>query len=124
MHNGTPGALAALLCGQRCSAGLAAAAAVQRAEPRLDRLAERIERALEVVVAVRVGDRRWDLHLQSKIVVRLPEDEVGAALHRLSVLITQEKILDRDIAAVDLRVPDRLIIEPAATTKPTGASKL
>jgi cell division protein FtsQ len=80
--------------------------------------------AEKVNAAVRVGDRRWDLHLQSKIIVRLPEDEVGAALHRLSVLITQEKILDRDIAAVDLRVPDRLIIEPAATTKPTGASKL
>jgi cell division protein FtsQ len=47
--------------------------------------------------------------------VRLPEDDLDAALHRLSVLISQEKLLDRDIVAVDLRIPDRLTIEPAAT---------
>ena len=51
--------------------------------------------------AVRVGERRWDLHLQSKITVRLPEQDVAGALHRLSVLIDQEKILDRDITAID-----------------------
>jgi cell division protein FtsQ len=73
--------------------------------------------------AVRVGERRWDLHLQPKIVVRLPEQDVDGALHRLSVLITQEKILDRDIAAIDLRMPDRLVIEPAAAPAKTGGSK-
>lgn len=69
---------------------------------------------------VRVGDRRWDLHLTPKIIVRLPEENVANALHRLSVLITQEKIFDRDIASIDLRLPDRLTIEPATPAAKTG----
>lgn len=85
--------------------------------------------------AVRVGERRWDLQLQSrlreaqsghndqtpaKLTVRLPEENVNGALRRLSVLITQEKILDRDIVAIDLRIPDRLAIEPASDAKQPG----
>ncbi len=70
--------------------------------------------------AVRVGERRWDLHLHPKITVRLPEQDAGNALHRLSVLMDQEKILNRDIVAIDLRVPDRLAIEPAAGAAQTG----
>ncbi|MGB9153440.1 MAG: cell division protein FtsQ/DivIB [Alphaproteobacteria bacterium] len=66
---------------------------------------------------VRVGDRRWDLHLRPKVTAKLPEQDVDTALHRLSVLITQEKILDRDIVAVDLRLPDRLVFEPATTAR-------
>ena len=73
--------------------------------------------------AVRVGDRRWDLHLHPNITVRLPEQSVNNALHRLSVLIGQEKILDRDIVAIDLRLADRLVIEPAPSVHPTGAPK-
>lgn len=63
--------------------------------------------------AVRVGERRWDLHLRPNITARLPEQDVDAALHRLSVQITEQKILDRDISVVDLRLPDRLVFEPA-----------
>jgi cell division protein FtsQ len=66
---------------------------------------------------------RDNQNAQPKITVRLPEDDVGGALHRLSVLIAQEKILDRDIVAIDLRVPDRLAIEPAASAQPVGDSK-
>ena len=69
----------------------------------------------KVVAAVRVGDRRWDIHLQPKIVVRLPESEVPAALKRLSILITEQKILERDIVSIDLRQPDRLVIEPSTS---------
>jgi cell division protein FtsQ len=64
-----------------------------------------------VTASVRVGERRWDLHLQGKIVARLPEGDIAAALKRLSILITDEKILERDIVAIDLRIPDRLILE-------------
>jgi len=68
--------------------------------------------------AVRVGERRWDLHLQPNIIIRLPEQSVNNALHRLSVLIGQDKILDRDIVAIDLRLADRLIIEPTPSARP------
>ena len=74
--------------------------------------------------AVRVSERRWDLHLAPKITVRLPEENVDAALHRLSVLITQESILDHDIVAIDLRLPDRLIFEPAAGAPANGGPRL
>ena len=73
--------------------------------------------------SVRVSDRRWDLHLHPNIVVRLPEQNVENALHRLSVLIGQEKILDRDIVAIDLRLTDRLVIEPAPPPRPPGVQK-
>jgi cell division protein FtsQ len=73
--------------------------------------------------AVRVGERRWDIHLNPKVTVKLPEQDVGNALHRLSVLISQEKILDRDIATIDLRIPDRLIIEPVSNAKESGPTK-
>jgi len=73
--------------------------------------------------AVRVSERRWDLHLSPKIVVRLPETNVGHALHRLSVLMTEEKILERNIVAIDLRMPDRLVLEPAESPKLTGEKR-
>lgn len=62
--------------------------------------------------SVRVGDRRWDLHLKNGIQVRLPEDGVEDALQRLTVLEQEQKIFERDIESVDLRLPDRLVIKP------------
>jgi cell division protein FtsQ len=71
----------------------------------------------KMISAVQVSERRWDLHFPPKITVRLPEDGVDNALHRLSVLMAQEKILDRAIVAVDLRIEDRLVLEPAIGAK-------
>ncbi len=62
--------------------------------------------------SVRVGDRRWDLHLKNGIQVRLPEDGVEDALHRLTVLEQEQRIFERDIETIDLRLPDRLVIKP------------
>ncbi len=80
----------------------------------------------KMTAAVRVGARRWDLHLQPKIIVRLPETNMVAALHMLSDLITTKKILERDITAIDLRLPDRLIIESPhpASSHPEGDMRL
>jgi cell division protein FtsQ len=77
--------------------------------------------------AVRVAERRWDLHLDPNVVAKLPEVDVDDALDRLSKLIEDKKILDRNVTAIDLRFSDRLIIEPAAAapaTAPKGATKL
>ncbi len=62
--------------------------------------------------SVRVGGRRWDLHLKNGIQVRLPEDGVEDALHRLTLLQQEQKIFERDIETVDLRLADRLVIRP------------
>lgn len=76
----------------------------------------------KVTAAVRVGERRWDLHLPSNIVAKLPEDGLADALKRLSILITEQKILERDIVSIDLRIPDRLIIESGSSTPPQRPS--
>jgi cell division protein FtsQ len=60
--------------------------------------------------AVLVAERRWNLRLKNGVDVRLPETEVEAALDRLSGLIADKKILERDIAAIDLRLPDRVTV--------------
>ena len=65
-----------------------------------------------VKASVRVGDRRWDLHLKNGIQVRLPEDGVDEALQRLTVLEQEQKIFERDIESIDLRLPDRLVVKP------------
>lgn len=69
-----------------------------------------IQRKLKA--SVRVGDRRWDLHLKNGMQVRLPEDGVEDALHRLAALEQEQKIFERDIESVDLRLPDRLVVKP------------
>lgn len=64
-----------------------------------------------VVAAVRVGGRRWDLRLDNGVSVRLPEQDLAAALQRLEVLAERDRVFDRDIIAIDLRLGDRLIIQ-------------
>ncbi len=68
----------------------------------------------KITAAVRVGERRWDLHFGQHLIVRLPEQDADAALARLKRLDAEQKILDRDIAAIDLRMPDRAVIEPSS----------
>jgi cell division protein FtsQ len=60
---------------------------------------------------VRVGDRRWDVKFDSGVTVKLPEDAPGAALAEVSRLNRESSLLDRDIAAVDLRLADRMVVE-------------
>lgn len=60
--------------------------------------------------AVRVSDRRWNLRLNGGIDVRLPEKNIAVALDRLEEYQREHSLFDRDIIAVDLRVPDRLIV--------------
>ncbi|MDX2028041.1 MAG: FtsQ-type POTRA domain-containing protein [Alphaproteobacteria bacterium] len=72
----------------------------------------------KMTAAVRVSGRRWDVHLESRVVARLPEADMADGLKRLSELITVKKILERNITAIDLRLPDRLIIESGQAPHP------
>lgn len=58
-----------------------------------------------------VSSRRWDLHLDNGVVVKLPADDVDQALATLSKLNKEQDLLARDIAAVDLRLADRTAIQ-------------
>ncbi len=61
--------------------------------------------------AIFVGERRWNLRLKDGLDIRLPEYDVGNALAALSKLDREEKLFSRDIVAVDMRLPDRLIVQ-------------
>ena len=67
--------------------------------------------ASRVKAFVRVAGRRWDLHLDNGVVVKLPEVDVDNALAILSQLDAEQQVLSRDIAAVDLRLSDRTTIQ-------------
>jgi cell division protein FtsQ len=61
--------------------------------------------------AVFVGERRWNLRLKDGLDIRLPENDVGNALAALSKMDKDDKLFSRDIVAVDMRLPDRLILQ-------------
>jgi cell division protein FtsQ len=60
--------------------------------------------------AVLVAERRWNIVLKNGIDVRLPETGVEQALTMLVSLDRDDKLLSRDITAVDLRLPDRVTV--------------
>ncbi|MDD3182499.1 MAG: FtsQ-type POTRA domain-containing protein [Alphaproteobacteria bacterium] len=62
--------------------------------------------------AVRVGERRWNFYIHPNLLIRLPQYETETALEKLTKLIQEQKILDRNIIAIDLRFPDRMVVEP------------
>ncbi len=61
--------------------------------------------------AIFVGERRWNLRLKDGLDIRLPENDVGAALAALSRLDKEDRLFSRDIVAVDMRLPDRLTVQ-------------
>ena len=78
-----------------------------------------------IEAAVRVSERRWNLRLRNGIDVRLPEQNISAALTRLDDFQREHALLDRDVVAVDLRVPDRLIVRVGrdSAPRPTAEGK-
>ncbi len=69
--------------------------------------------AEQVASAVRVGGRRWDLRLKNGMSVKLPEKDAELALSRLAKEEADAKLFHREITAIDLRIPDELVIEPS-----------
>jgi cell division protein FtsQ len=92
--------------------GAPAAAAVL-----LDALRERPALAEKVEASVRVGERRWNLRMANHTDVMLPEGHEVAALDRLAQLQQRHAILDRPLAAIDMRLPDRLVFRPRNEAK-------
>jgi cell division protein FtsQ len=98
----------------------------------IDMLAREPDLAARVTAAVRVDDRRWNLRIDNAIDVLLPETDLGEAWTRLAALERANKLLQRDIRTVDMRLPDRLVLRaagppsgeaaPAKKTHPPGSS--
>jgi cell division protein FtsQ len=64
-----------------------------------------------VTAAVRVGGRRWNLRLDNRVDVKLPEQDPAVAWSELASLEREQKLLEREIVAVDLRQSDRMVIQ-------------
>lgn len=95
------------------------------AAPMVDILRQHPTIADRVEAAVRVSERRWNLRLHNGADVLLPEGHEAAAIERLASLHAQDRLLDRPLALVDMRLPDRLVVrlpaEPPAATPPAPA---
>lgn len=63
---------------------------------------------------VRMGERRWDLVLDRNQRILLPETDAFAALDRVIVLGQTHDLLERDVAAVDMRNGTRPIVRMSA----------
>ena len=60
--------------------------------------------------AVLVAGRRWDIHLENGLTVKLPEKGAAPALAQLARLDAEYKLLSRDVVVIDLRLPDRITV--------------
>jgi cell division protein FtsQ len=90
----------------------------------IDRLANEPALASRVTAAVLVGDRRWNVRLDNAIDVLLPEDDMTGAWARLAELERNNRLLQHDVQAVDLRLPDRLVVRVTeAAPKEVPAAK-
>jgi cell division protein FtsQ len=100
-----------LVVGADAPAHAARLIAVMNSEPELrDR----------VTAAVRVGGRRWNVQIEGRIDVRLPEAEAAAAWSQLARIERQQGLLSRDVIVIDLRLPDRLVVRTDPAKGPLG----
>jgi cell division protein FtsQ len=97
----------------------------------IDLLASEPDLAARVTAAILVGDRRWNLRIDNAIEVMLPEDDAASAWAKLAKLERANRLLQRDVQTVDMRLPDRLVMRvndpvketiPAKKTHPPGKS--
>ncbi|HZT18170.1 MAG TPA: cell division protein FtsQ/DivIB [Dongiaceae bacterium] len=79
-------------------------------------LAREPDLASRVRAAVWVGERRWNLHFDNGVDVKLPADSPQAAWSLLARLQREQSLLARDVSVIDMRLPDRLVVRlgPAA----------
>ena len=73
--------------------------------------------------AVRIGQRRWDLHLRSGMIIKLPETNAELALERLMQMQTAQQILLQNYAAIDLRLEDRVFLQKPGTAPAAETAK-
>lgn len=79
--------------------------------------------AQKVTHAIRVGTRRWNLRIEPQpgaaVEVQLPEDNPAGAWVRLAEAERAGGLFQRNIATIDLRMPDRMILRPVRETPAT-----
>jgi cell division protein FtsQ len=64
----------------------------------------------QLVFAVRVGRRRWNIKINRGITVKLPESGIMHSLGIFEEISDGNGFFNEDIDAIDLRIPDRVIV--------------
>ncbi|WP_149540576.1 cell division protein FtsQ/DivIB [Siccirubricoccus phaeus] len=100
-----------LVVGHRANEGAAAMIDLLRRQKEVN---DRVE------ALVRVAGRRWNLVLRNKAEVLLPEGQEEAAILRLAELQAKQALLDRPLAAIDLRLPDKLVLRLPQAAQPAA----
>jgi len=88
-----------------------------------------VQRRVQALVLV--SERRWNLRLHNGTDVLLPEAHEGAAIRRLGELQRSSALMDRALVAIDMRLPDRLVVRqqpppeplPDPKSKPRGSGR-
>lgn len=75
-------------------------------------------------VFVRVAERRWDVKFDTGVVAMLPEFGVGDALRRLEAMQAEQDVLGKDIASIDLRLADRVVMRLTEEAQAQRAAEL
>jgi len=60
-----------------------------------------------------IGSRRWDLKLDNGVEVRLPESGAADALRQLADAESATRVLERDVAVIDLRLAGKMVVRLA-----------
>ena len=66
-----------------------------------------------IKAVVRMGDRRWNVKFDHGVEVKLPEDEPQDAWKQLAKMQREQRVLDRDVRTIDMRLKDRIFIKVA-----------
>lgn len=73
----------------------------------------------EMLAAVRIGGRRWDLRMKSGETLSLPEgDKAKQALTHFTRLNAEQQLLGQGFVRFDLRIPDKMVVR---VSRETGA---
>jgi cell division protein FtsQ len=66
----------------------------------------------QIKAATWMGQRRWDLTLRNGLVIKLPANNTGLALRRLMALAKKQQLFERDLAVIDIRLPQQAVLRP------------
>jgi cell division protein FtsQ len=99
---------------------VAGTSAAPNAGPILNILQTEPELFADVWAVTYQSERRWDVHLRNGIRVRLPETDPRTAWSKLAIIDHSKQITNRDLAVIDMRVPDQMVVEPNIPVRGQG----
>lgn len=91
-----------------------------RAHEFLDLLSSEPDLKQRVRAVTWIGERRWNVRLDTGVDIELPEHAPDKAWAHLAKLQRDHGVLNRDVIAIDLRLPNQLVVRVA----PTVSSRL